>query len=459
MTTLVLPSTVAAELLIAADEAQESAAVLLARLVVAPDGNTRILARSLHWVPDDMYVRRTAQDLLIASGGYIHALGIAEQRREVAFFLHTHTGKEGKAEPSKRDALVDEQLIDLFRDRTGSSYYGSLVVAKSGEDLLISGSINDDRNRMHINRVFVVGDRLSLSPAYGHQHDALPAHFDRNVRAFGGDIQRTVRALRVGIVGCGGTGSAVAEQLVRLGVRDLILLDPDKLSASNVTRVYGSTPADIEKLKIDVLGTHLMCIAPDAHVTGIAGMLTKESDARELTSCDVIFGCTDDNAGRLVLSRMATYLMVPVIDCGVLLSGDDDGHLAGIDGRITTLVPGVACLMCRGRIDIARARAELMIPEERGRLAGEGYAPALGDAEPAVVAFTTSVAATAVGELLERLIHYGIEPVPSEIILRIHEREMSTNTQKPTVNHFCDPSSDKIGSGMTEPFLDFQWPS
>ena len=162
-----------------------------------------------------------------------------------------------------------------------------------------------------------------------------------------------------------------------------------------------------------------------------------EVNRRQLTDCDVIFGCTDDNAGRLILSRLASYYLIPVIDCGVLLSSGEKGILGGIDGRVTTLVPGQACLVCRDRIDLARASAELLTPDERSRRVDEGYAPALGRTEPAVVAFTTLVAATAVSELLERLIGYGPEPRPSEVLLRIHEREVSTNNSFPRPRHYC----------------------
>jgi hypothetical protein len=51
-------------------------------------------------------------------------------------------------------------------------------------------------------------------------------------------------------------------------------------------------------------------------------------------------GCTDDNAGRLVLSRMATYFLAPLIDCGVLLTSDETGQLTGIHGRVTMALPG-----------------------------------------------------------------------------------------------------------------------
>ena len=178
-----------------------------------------------------------------------------------------------------------------------------------------------------------------------------------------------------------------------------------------------------------------------------------------LTACDAVFGCTDDNAGRLVLSRLANYFLTPVFDSGVLLTSDNAGRLTGIHGRVTTLIPGQACLVCRDRIDLARASVELRTPEERVRLENEGYAPALGRTEPAVVTFTTAVAATAVSELLERLIGYGPEQRPTEVLLRLHDREISTNVAQSRTGHYCDPSAEKLGLGFIEPFLEQTWPT
>jgi hypothetical protein len=99
----------------------------------------------------------------------------------------------------------------------------------------------------------------------------------------------------------------------------------------------------------------------------------------------------------------------------------------------------------------------MLTPTERKRRVDEGYAPALGDIEPAVITYTTAVAATAVSELLERLIGYGPDPAPSEVILRLHEREVSTNISMPHSHHYCDPANEKIGIGLTTPFLEQTW--
>ena len=455
--TLVLSEEISAELSHAARAHVESAGVLLAKYLETPSGDVRLLAREMHWVPDDAYLVRNATELSIASHGYVPALAVAEADHSVPVWLHTHPGAESSPRPSKYDKVVDEDLADLFRLRSGSPVYGSAIFAGRGERPCFTGHIESPSCRTDIDRLWVAGRRFAFSRNWSHEATPPSGQFDRNIRAFGGEVQQILSDLHVAVVGCGGTGSAVVEQLVRLGVRHIQLFDPDTLTASNVTRVYGSCPQDIGKPKVNVSAAHVSRIAPDAEVIPVQSTITLDATAKLLLEADIVFGCTDDNAGRLVLSRIASYLMTPVIDCGVLLSSGCGGELDGIYGRVTILAPGAACLVCRNRIDLQRAAAEMLPPDEYQQLAEEGYAPALPGIEPAVVAFTTQVAAAAVSELLERLIHYGPDPAPTEILLRAHEREVSTNDQEPRNGHYCHPARGKLGLGVTEPFLEQTW--
>jgi hypothetical protein len=457
--TLVLPQDIVDDLEAAARLPVETGGVLLASVVVTDEGEIRLLGRKMRWVPESSYIRRGGDHLSIASEGYVPFLGEAEALGAVALWVHTHPGMESPPRPSRHDEEVDRQIADLFRLRSGSLYYGALIFSPRPDGIAFTGYIQSDgQARIPVERLWQVGARFRLTQSFDLPALDIEPIFDRNVRAFGGAVQLALGALHVGVVGCGGTGSAVAEQLVRLGVRRFTLFDPDQISASNVTRVYGSTAADVGRFKGDTLAEHLVRIAPGSHCEVVKSMITMTPAARRLSSCDIVFGCTDDNAGRLVLSRLSTYLLTPVIDCGVLLTSDASGILLGIDGRVTTLVPGQACLVCRGRVDLARAGAELLTPAERRRREDEGYAPGLGRTEPAVVTFTTLVAATAVSELLERFIGYGPEPRPSEILLRCHDREISTNIDTPRAGHYCDLSSGKLGIGITTPFLEQTWP-
>ena len=63
--------------------------------------------------------------------------------------------------------------------------------------------------------------------------------------------------MKIAIVGVGGTGSAVAVQLARMGVASLTLLDRDTIDESNLSRVYGSKKKDVGKPKVGVLKKHL----------------------------------------------------------------------------------------------------------------------------------------------------------------------------------------------------------
>lgn len=457
---VVIPQNIADDLQSIAKLPKETAGVMLAGVVQAPNGDIRLLARHMRWVEDTAYSRRESYRLTIKSEGFVHALSEAETLGAACIWVHTHPGQGMSPLPSKYDRIVDDKIANVFRLRSGSPYYGTLIFTQLSPGLAFTGYLQcEGHDAMQIERLWQVGNRWQLIRAYDSTLPKLSPIFDRNVRAFGVAIQQTLGDLAIGIVGCGGTGSSVAEQLVRLGVRHLTLVDPDELSESNLTRVYGSTASDVGKPKVQILKCHLMHIAPDLRCEAVKSMVTLESAARCLIGCDVVFGCTDDNAGRLVLSRLATYLLTPVIDCGVLLSSNELDQLTGIDGRVTILSPGHACLICRGRINLARAGAELLTPDERVRRQDEGYAPALAHTEPAVVAYTTLVGATAVSELLERLIGYGPEPRPNEILLRCHEREISTNIAEPRIGHYCHPSSGKLGIGMTNPFLEQIWPT
>lgn len=459
MTTLVLSPEITRTLLRLLRLDVETGAVLLARRVVTPGGHLRLLATELVLVPEEAYEQRTAVSLRIDSRGFVPPLARAEQTGALPIWLHTHPGDGASPSPSRRDFIVDAQLAPVFRLRADSSYYGSLILSPDAAGMTFTGHLEGESERLPIDRVWSVGPRFQLALENSMRNvDAQPI-FDRNIRAFGGGVQGVLTDLRVAIVGCGGTGSAVAEQVVRLGVRHLLVIDPDELTESNLTRVYGSRPADVGRPKVDVLADHLQAIASGVDVVRLNSKITLLPAARALMDADVVFGCTDDNAGRLVLSRLATYMLTPVIDCGVILSSDPKGRLDGINGRVTVLHPGAACLVCRNRVDLARAASEALTPEERARRVDEGYAPALGGVEPAVVAFTTAVASQAISELLERLTAYGPDPVPNEVLLRMHEREISTNLAEPRERHYCHPGAAKLGLGDTDPFLELTWPS
>jgi hypothetical protein len=126
---LVIPDHIADKLQTATGHPLETAGVLLVSVVETPDDSPRLLAREVIWVEDSAYARRESNSLSIASHGYIRALGRAEELGATAIWFHTHPGMDSRPTPSEHDDLVDDQIADLFRLRSGSSYYGALIMA------------------------------------------------------------------------------------------------------------------------------------------------------------------------------------------------------------------------------------------------------------------------------------------------------------------------------------------
>ncbi len=70
------------------------------------------------------------------------------------------------------------------------------------------------------------------------------SHLERQGRLFGPDCNPLIRALKVAVVGCGGTGSPVAMLLARLGVGHILFIDNDVIEETNLNRAHGSRRSD-----------------------------------------------------------------------------------------------------------------------------------------------------------------------------------------------------------------------
>jgi hypothetical protein len=103
---------------------------------------------------------------------------------------------------------------------------------------------------------------------------------------------------------------------------------------------------------------------------------------------------------------MAYFYMIPVIDMGVLIDPNEEGGYDSFDGRVTVVQPGYPCQVCRQLISPQKMLEEGMRRSDHARYEQyrrAGYVAGGNDPSPAVVTFTTEIAAVAVNELLHRL--------------------------------------------------------
>jgi ThiF family len=95
-----------------------------------------------------------------------------------------------------------------------------------------------------------------------------------------------------------------------------------------------------------------------------------------LKTCDIIFGCTDDHDGRMLLNRLAYFYGIPLIDVGLRMRPAEPPLPYNLVARVSTILPGHACLLCRGLVDPQRASAEDLArsnPAEFARRKAEAY--------------------------------------------------------------------------------------
>lgn len=480
--TLALAAALWAEICAALNDELETAGVISARVVDTGSGSFIYLARRVTWAPPDAYLDRQSDGLSVRSAGWVPAVRAALAEGSVPVFVHTHPG--GRAAFSMRDDGVDEAIIGALRRMGHSGDFVALVIAGTEPSAMAAaraypGSCDPEYpatatvtsagiRAVPIEKIRIAGDYIRVLPSQaasgpriGHSsqpEEAPPDEtFDRQIRLFGPTGQQVLGALSVGVVGAGGTGSAVAEQLARLGVGALTLVDDDVVTEPTPTRGYGMTVADLGRPKAQVLAEHLSAIGLAGEITAVTAAVQDAVALRRLAAADIVFSCVDGHGARLILNRWAYAYLTPVVDIAILVSAaSEKAIVTGVDGRVTWLGPGTSCLLCRNRIDPALAYAEILEPEERKRLAGEGYAREAETRQPAVVTLTSLVASLATTEFLLRL--FGMaDATPTELIALVQRRELRRNRMPQRSGCFC-ASPEFLARGTEEPHLDLLWP-
>lgn len=116
---------------------------------------------------------------------------------------------------------------------------------------------------------------MSATDLAGAVVDAdLERRFGGLRRLYGTTGYATLRAGRVAVVGLGGVGSWAAEALARSGVAQLVLIDLDHVSESNINRQVQATTASIGAHKGQALAARVAQIHPGCDVQVVDEFVT-----------------------------------------------------------------------------------------------------------------------------------------------------------------------------------------
>lgn len=324
-------------------------------------------------------------------------------------FVHIHPA--GFPEFSDVDEENERILLQALKNRNGPAihFVALLWTMDAWKARVRSGEV--PHHSQAARHVMVTSRPLQLFGRYSEVilNDDV---FARQAAAFGEPFVKQLQSLRVGVVGAGGTGSPTVTLLARAGVGELIVVDGDKLEKSNLNRVRGASIADVGKNKARVLQDFIRSLGLSNKIVGLETLIDKDPVAIDaLSSCDFIFGCTDDQIGREVLNTAVYVYALPYVDVGLggQIGNDGDGrpYLRYHHGRVSTILPEEGeCLFCQGVIGGEWIRHQYALRENPGMApaeARERYLEGAGEQAPGVGPFTSAVADYGVATLFDLL--------------------------------------------------------
>ena len=129
------------------------------------------------------------------------------------------------------------------------------------------------------------------------------------------NIQKLANS-KVIVYGIGGVGSFVVEGLVRAGVENIILVDNDVISPSNLNRQIHAIITNIGKLKVDCMKDRILSINPNVNVETYIPQDIEEGEETLIdNTIDYVVDAVDTITTKLKLIQKAKEKQIPIISC------------------------------------------------------------------------------------------------------------------------------------------------
>lgn len=139
----------------------------------------------------------------------------------------------------------------------------------------------------------------------------------RNIPALSEADMEKLKESRVLVAGCGGLGGNVIEQLARLGVGHLTVVDGDVFEESNLNRQILCTPGNIGKSKALAAAERVSLIDPDIETRPVPEFITKENAAALMADADIVIDALDSISSRLMLEDAASEAGLYLVHGGI----------------------------------------------------------------------------------------------------------------------------------------------
>jgi len=376
----------------------EHAAVMLAGAHVR-SGRTRLLVRELHLLHADEFTPGEYGYRQLAPAALARLGNRAAAERLALISCHSHPGAGATSVSLSRDDLDGHQrvfphLLDIVD--------GQPVVGIALAERAATGEVwTKDAQPEPLAGLRVVGHDLRLLTPGRMTPRATnaEARFDRQARMFGADGQAELRKLHVAVVGLGGGGSMISEQLVHLGVGEITAIDYDTVEEHNLSRVVGATADDVrhKRKKVHVAERLAKRIDTGVSFNAVDGDIADDCTATRLLDTDFIFLATDSMTSRHVANAIVHAYLIPMIQVGAKVDLATGGRIESVYVAIRPVFPRRGCLHCAGMVDAEALQFEAASEQERR---AQNYLDLPETIDPSVVTLNAIAASTATNTML-----------------------------------------------------------
>lgn len=412
----------------------------------------RLVARKVVLVPYDQCSVRRPDSVTWSTAILLPLLAEANKHNMSLVKIHGHRGFD------RFSVIDDDSDRALFPSIHGwmdqDQPHCSVVMMDDGR--CFGRVVAPDGSFEALARVTVVGDDIRVFDA-PREAQAVPEQGRRIAQTFGQGTYEKLTRLRVGVVGCSGTGSPVIEQLARNCVGSLVLVDPDVVERKNLNRILNSTMADVaaRQPKVELARRTVSQMELGTEVLAFKSTLFNREAMRALASCDVLFGCMDSVDGRFALNKLASFYAIPYFDLGVRIDADGAGGVDQVCGTVHYIQPGGSSLLSRHLFTMEQVRVAGLYrtdPSEYRKLLGEGYIKGVNEDQPAVIQLNMLIASLAINEFLARLHPYRMDSNGDTAIFRVSLSHgiFAGEPDGPP----CPVFKRHVGKGDVEPMLD-----
>lgn len=154
--------------------------------------------------------------------------------------------------------------------------------------------------------------------------------YSRNVGTITTEEQNVLMQKSVCVIGCGGLGGGVIENLVRIGVGKFTVIDSDAFDVSNLNRQVLSNESNLGKAKAIEAAAQMKLINADVEITPIQTELTEENCRQIIAGHDLVVDAVDNIKTRTVLEIACEKEQITLIH----------GAIGGWSGQVGVIRPG-----------------------------------------------------------------------------------------------------------------------